>query len=331
MRDEQQESPQSSPPVAGDPHLAAGTEEGRNPPGERDTRHAALESRQPAALDTSAVAPPPELARDGWAARARRRRKEGRFASATHEGAEISPAEEAPSAPTQARLRRVISRRHGNLTVVLENCRKENVANIARTLECLGVGSLHLVYTSTQEINSRGFGRLDDELKAAKLSRLSKSASDWLSLRLHPSMCACEAALRAEGCELLVATTPAAEGATSLYSAASLGWASRSCALLFGCEGSGLSEEAFGAADVRVSVPMRGMTQSLNVAACATLVLGEVLRLRLDAHADPPALTLEQQQALEDELLPTGGSPLRMHNKATVKAARRAETPREVT
>ena len=43
---------------------------------------------------------------------------------------------------------------------------QENVAGIARTLECLGVGSLHLVYTQDQEINSRGFGRLSDELKA---------------------------------------------------------------------------------------------------------------------------------------------------------------------
>ena len=59
----------------------------------------------------------------------------------------------------------------------------------------------------------------------------------------------------------------------------------RRVALLFGSEGSGLSAEALALADVRLSVAQRGMTQSLNVAACATLVIGEALRLRGEAEA----------------------------------------------
>ena len=59
----------------------------------------------------------------------------------------------------------------------------------------------------------------------------------------------------------------------------------RRVALLFGSEGSGLSAEALALADVRLSVAQCGMTQSLNVAACATLVIGEALRLRGEAEA----------------------------------------------
>ena len=72
-------------------------------------------------------------------------------------------------------------------------------------------------------------------------------------------MAACAHALRADGCELLVATTPQTDGATPLYGGggggdcgAGGGWARRRVALLFGSEGSGLSAEALALADVHL-------------------------------------------------------------------------------
>ena len=79
------------------------------------------------------------------------------------------------------------------------------------------------------------------------------------------------------------------------------------------------------------------MTQSLNVAACAAVVLSEVLRRRtlppvtdgarmgeaMDERVDANEvgalrLSAAEQAALEDELMPsTGGNrPPRLHNKA---------------
>ena len=65
--------------------------------------------------------------------------------------------------------------------------------------------------------------------------------------------------------------------------------------MVFGAEGGGLSASALAACDLRVSVPQQGMTQSFNVAACAALVVGEVVRRRSilrssgDTSQDPPS------------------------------------------
>ena len=92
------------------------------------------------------------------------------------------------------------------------------------------------------------------------------------------------------------------------------------------------------------------MTQSLNVAACATLVIGEALRLRGGAEAaavaaagaaaaegsalspgsspgrralSPGRLSAEEQRTAAARLL-EGGAPARRHNKAATKAAMQA-------
>jgi len=254
------------------------------------------------------------------------------------------PGSDAP--PTRARVREVLAARHAGVSVVLENVRKENVAVIARTAECLGVGDVHLVYSAEQVVATRGFGGWAEAVRAAWLSRLSKSATAWLNVTHHASWAECDAALRAQGCELLVATTPDEEGSVPLYGggvsgggdggggggggaagdAAEGGWATQRLALLFGSEGSGLSEEAMAAADLRLSVPQVGMTQSLNVAACASMVLGETLRLRTAAAAalgvEPARLGEEESRAVEAHLLEgEAGLPARRHNKAASKAA----------
>ncbi|MFV3131392.1 tRNA (cytidine(34)-2'-O)-methyltransferase [Niveispirillum sp. KHB5.9] len=48
--------------------------------------------------------------------------------------------------------------------------------------------------------------------------------------------------------------------------------------LLLGRESAGVPDEVHGAADLRVLIPMRPGTRSLNVAIAAAMVLGEVLR-----------------------------------------------------
>ena len=77
-----------------------------------------------------------------------------------------------------------------------------------------------------------------------------------------------------DGYDALVATVPA-DGAVPLYSDGDdAAWAHRNVALLFGSEAAGLSDEALSLADVKVTVPQTGMTQSLNVAACAAIRSG---------------------------------------------------------
>lgn len=52
------------------------------------------------------------------------------------------------------------------------------------------------------------------------------------------------------------------------------------CAWLFGNEGSGLSPQLLAAADCGVRIPMRGATESLNIAMAATVCLFEQMRQR---------------------------------------------------
>ena len=238
--------------------------------------------------------------------------------------------------PTHDRLRTVLGARYDGVSVVLENVRPGNAALIARAAECLGIGRLHLVYGSepgaaTEETlrATRGFSGLEAAARVRRLSALSKRASEWLVLEQHASIEACAAHLREhEGTELIVATTPEGDGAISLYPGVTDGatvamaaaasddesgrpwtsapsWASRRLALLFGCEASGLSRSALELSDVRLCVPQLGMTQSLNVASCAALVLGETLRQRR-AQADAAQslwVSDVERDKLERELL----------------------------
>ena len=211
----------------------------------------------------------------------------------------------------------VIGLRRGGVTLVCEDVRKENLALIARTAETLGVGSIYAISSQRMGAHLRGFGDLSDETKAAQLSKISRSASDWVSLRHFDSPEQCVEALRRDGFDTLVATTPPRPGTVDVYDEVAGDWTSKRPALLFGSESQGLSPALLEAADICVSVPQRGMTQSLNVAACAALVLGETLRRR-DKAKIVDTLAEHEQQRLIDVL----SQPLRLHNKAHIKQHR---------
>jgi tRNA (guanosine-2'-O-)-methyltransferase len=219
-------------------------------------------------------------------------------------------------------LRAALGRRHGGLSLVLENVRKENVGLIARTAEALGVPKLHLIYTADKSFDTRSFAMLSTHAQVVTLSKISKSATDWLSIRMHSSVDACVAALREEG-TLLVATTPDMDGALDLYdSEGDADWAVRDCALLFGSEQDGLSDELLRRADVRVTVPQRGLVQSLNVAACAALVLGEVTRRRARPGCE---IDLSEAEVLRLQRELHTATKARRRSKGALKAEARAQ------
>mmetsp|Transcript_17957 Transcript_17957/g.58745 ORF Transcript_17957/g.58745 Transcript_17957/m.58745 type:complete len:408 (+) Transcript_17957:70-1293(+) len=311
-------------------------------------------SRQPDRRDDSGLSPPGS--RQSSEAR---RESEGEPGAQGATSPEDAVVRAVACTTTQLRLRRVLASRHGGLCVVLENVEKENVALLGRTLECLGVGALHLVYSADhlQSQYSGGalhFGRLGPAARAAALSRLSRGATDWMHVSTHESVAQCAAELRTTGYDLLVATTPPpeADGAPSgaarqleLYPLAGVepDWATQRVALVFGSEGGGLSPAAFETCDAWLSVPQLGMTQSLNVAACATLVLGEVVRRRSAAEAGmtlqeseggsggvvrPFGLSVVEQREAEARIMPDG-QPRRLHNKSAVKAMRREGRARD--
>jgi RNA methyltransferase, TrmH family len=77
-----------------------------------------------------------------------------------------------------------------------------------------------------------------------------------------------------------LALIPASENAIPLYDRKRI-MLTKPTALIVGNEGAGLSKELIAAATHRVTIPMPGKMESLNAAACAAIVMFEMVRQRL--------------------------------------------------
>lgn len=173
-----------------------------------------------------------------------------------------------------ARVEGMLARRLGSVVVIVEAVRRRhNTSAILRSCEAFGVHEVHLV---TGEFRpSKGAAR---------------GAERWLELHRHEALTDCIAGLKARGFRVFVADL--AEGAMSPDEVP----VDAPVAVLFGSELTGVSEDARALADGVVSVPMRGLTESLNVgsaAACTIFRLAE----RRRALAGGGDLAPERQQA----------------------------------
>jgi tRNA (guanosine-2'-O-)-methyltransferase len=162
------------------------------------------------------------------------------------------------------KLRRALSLRQPDLTVVLENIHDpHNVSAILRSCDAVGVLRVELLY------NVEKFPRIG--------KKSSSSANKWLDCRRHTSVADCYACLREEG--FRVYATRLGEATKSLYDLD----LSRPSALVFGNEHRGVSGEAAEMADGNFHIPMVGMIQSLNVSVAAAVSLYEAHRQRISA------------------------------------------------
>lgn len=178
----------------------------------------------------------------------------------------------------RTRLRQTAQQRQRGLMVVMENVHNQhNLAAIARSCDAFGVQSL--AFTVEQ---AELFG-LREETKFT-----SSSASKWLDYRIFEGGTeTCLTTLQAEGWH--IAATVADTDAPSLYD---FDWTRYpKLAVLVGNEKEGLSPSALRLADVRMTIPMRGLIQSLNVSVAAAITLAEVVRQRdaspQDFHLSP--------------------------------------------
>ncbi len=145
----------------------------------------------------------------------------------------------------------LLDRRIPDMTVLLEAVRRRhNVSAILRSAEAFGLHEAHLITnTFRPSVGS------------------AKGAERWLELSLHESPDVCFAALRGRGYRIYVADF--AHGALSPEEVPVDG----PVAVLFGTELTGVSERARELADGVVTMPMTGVTQSLNVSAAASVCL----------------------------------------------------------
>ena len=172
------------------------------------------------------------------------------------------------------RVQGVLDGRLGSVVVILEPVyRRHNASAILRSAECFGLHEVHLV--------SRGFS----PSKGA-----ARGSERWLNIHRHETTEEAVAALRERGFRIYVADLQ--EDAFTPDTLPVDG----PVAILMGAELTGVSDTARGLADGCIAVPMRGLTESLNVSVAAACILGRVADRRRTVVGSGD-LTMDQQQA----------------------------------
>lgn len=173
-------------------------------------------------------------------------------------------------------MRKVLSQRQPNVTVVLEDVHDpHNLSAVMRSCDAVGIMEVYVVNTLTPPITKLG-------------KRSSAGAKKWVDLHTFENIADCMTAVKAKYDK--VYATHLSQDAVSLYNLNLTG----SVALLFGNERLGLSAEILEYADGNFIIPMQGMVQSLNISVACAVSVFEVMRQRIEAglyHA--PQLSTE--------------------------------------
>ena len=183
-------------------------------------------------------------------------------------------------AERRARLDEVLARRQPDLTVFAENLHKpRNFSAMVRTCDAVGINEIH-VYQNEASLRTHW--------------NTSQGAEKWMRVRSHPSPQDACRYLRDRGFQLVAANlSDAAQDYRELDYTKPL-------ALVLGTELFGVSEATLSLIDHQITIPMMGVTQSLNVSVACAVVLYEAQRQRQQAGMyDTPRLderTLARQR-----------------------------------
>ncbi|MCB8943301.1 MAG: RNA methyltransferase [Ardenticatenaceae bacterium] len=164
----------------------------------------------------------------------------------------------------------VLAQRTRHVTVMMENLYdRHNVNASLRSCEALGVQDVYVV---------------DEDGRFEANKHVTGGAAQWLNITHYGEVAdgtqVCLRGLKQKGYRIVATTLR--EGGIPL-GALDL---SQKVALCFGTEELGLSDEAHELADVFVSLPMLGFTQSFNVSVAVALCLYDLMtRLRSSAVA----------------------------------------------
>ena len=172
--------------------------------------------------------------------------------------------------PEQAqRVVAAVRRRQRALYVVLEaSYNVRNVAAAMRSCDAFGVTQVLLVSPVV-------------EVLAQELHEASSSASTWMDWTVFATFEECTAFLDGiEGGVQSFATVIPNNHTVSLHHA-DFCCGDKGVALWFGNEVTGLSPEALAYCSTHVTVPMRGVVESLNVSVCVAVLCAEVTGQRL--------------------------------------------------
>ncbi|NNL95555.1 MAG: tRNA (guanosine(18)-2'-O)-methyltransferase TrmH [Xanthomonadales bacterium] len=162
-----------------------------------------------------------------------------------------------------ARLDRVLARRQPDLTILAENLHKpRNFSAVIRTCDAVGIHEVNVV---------------PGEFHPRRHWHTSSGSEKWVELRIHKDIGSAAECLKAEGMQLV-----AAHPSDTALHYRDVDY-TRPTALMLGTELFGVSDQALQHADSQISIPMEGMSQSLNVSVACALVLYEAHQQRRKA------------------------------------------------
>jgi tRNA (guanosine-2'-O-)-methyltransferase len=186
------------------------------------------------------------------------------------------------------RITSVLSKRQGDLAVVLENVfDPHNISAVMRTADAVGVQDIYVLNTRIPRHRKWG-------------AKSSSSAAKWLTVHQFDNAAECFSVLRERYSTIL--TTHLSSDAVSLHAIDF----TRSIALVFGNEHSGVSDEIRALADGNFIIPQTGIIRSLNISVACAVTLYEAFRQKqLAGHYDRQSLA----DSRYDELLTQWGHP----------------------
>jgi tRNA (guanosine-2'-O-)-methyltransferase len=163
------------------------------------------------------------------------------------------------------RLTSVLNKRQGDITIVLENVfDPHNISAVMRTCDAVGVQEIYVLNTKIPPHKKWG-------------AKSSSSAAKWLTIHQYENAEECFSELRKSYSTIL--TTHLSSDAVSLHSIDF----TKSIALVFGNEHSGVSEEIRALADGNFIIPQVGIIQSLNISVACAITLYEAFRQKSNA------------------------------------------------
>ncbi|MFH1296682.1 MAG: 23S rRNA (guanosine(2251)-2'-O)-methyltransferase RlmB [Bacteroidota bacterium] len=139
-----------------------------------------------------------------------------------------------------------------------------NMGALARTAECAGVNTIVIPLKGSAMINSEAIKTSAGALYKVPVCR---TANVKESIRL----------MKESGLQIIAATEKGGRSYTSIDFTSPL-------VLIMGSEGTGISDELLNLCDERISIPLAGEIESLNVSVAAGILLFEIIRQRNNPH-----------------------------------------------
>ncbi len=151
------------------------------------------------------------------------------------------------------RFLNVLKNRTRHFTVAVEDVfQMHNTSAVMRSCEVFGIQELNII--------EQRFGkRIDKEI--------AMGAQKWVDINAFDSITGCLDNLQSRGYQIIVTTPHEDDCLLEDFDI------SKPCALFFGTERDGLSEEIIKRADGSLKIPMVGFTESLNISVSAAIII----------------------------------------------------------